>query len=77
MKVEVADCSVRNFQGALRFYDAKRNAVEEKHRRDATPVYKFNLVCLDESTAKKSAFSEIWLFSYDGQGGDFVDRVRL
>jgi hypothetical protein len=26
---------------------------------------------------KSSKFSEIWLFSYDGKGSDFVDRVNL
>lgn len=37
----------------------------------------FNLVCSDESTSKKPQFHEIHVFSYDGQGGDFVKRVNL
>lgn len=27
--------------------------------------------------AKNNKFSEIWLFSYDGKGSDFVKRVSL
>jgi hypothetical protein len=41
------------------------------------PIYNFNLVCLDESLAKNNKFAEIWLFSFDGKGGDFVNRVNL
>jgi len=35
------------------------------------------LVCLDDSVAKKNNFVEIHVFSFDGQGSDFVRRVRL
>ena len=77
MKVEVASSSAENFEHAVRFYDAKRNALEDKRKKDTQPIYRFNLVCLDESTSKKNQFSEIWLFSHDGQGSDFVNRVRL
>ena len=27
--------------------------------------------------AKGNKFSDIWVFSYDGKGGDLVDRVNL
>lgn len=47
----------------------------DAQRKDTRPVYKFNLVCLDESLKGKVA--EIWLFSHDGKGGDFVERVNL
>ena len=77
MKVEVAESSANSFEHAVRFYDSKRHTLEDKCKKDTQPVYRFNLVCLDESTSKKNQFSEIWLFSHDGQGSDFVDRVRL
>ena len=32
---------------------------------------------MDESLAKNNRFSEIWLFSHDGKGSDFVNRVKL
>jgi hypothetical protein len=32
---------------------------------------------LDDSVSKTHKFSEIFVFSYDGQGSDFVDRVNL
>jgi hypothetical protein len=32
---------------------------------------------LDDSVSKNHKFSEIWVFSYDGQGSDFVERVNL
>ena len=75
MKVEVAGVSTAEFVNALKFYDEKKNVISDAQRKDTVPVYKFNFVCFDESL--KGKFSEIWLFSYDGKGGDFVNRVKL
>jgi len=77
VKVEVAASSTSEFVQALKFYDEKKNALSDIQRKDTIPVYKFNFVCFDESLAKGNKFSEIWLFSYDGKGGDFVNRVQL
>jgi len=77
VKVEVAAVSTNEFVQALKFYDEKKNALSDTQRKDTIPVYKFNFVCFDESLAKGNKFSEIWLFSYDGKGGDFVNRVQL
>jgi hypothetical protein len=43
------------------------------------PVYKILLSCQDDSIRnnKNATLSDIYLFSYDGQGSDFVDRIEL
>lgn len=77
VKVEVAAVSTHDFSSALRFYDEKKNILEDKPGKNNVPVYKFNFVCLDESVSKGSKFAEVWMFSYDGNGADFVERVHL
>lgn len=77
MNVEVAQCSAESFENALWFYDPKSHSLDNRRKKGAEAVYKFHLVCFDESTSKGNHFSEIHLFSFDGQGGDFVDRVQL
>lgn len=46
---------------------------------NTTAVYKVLLSCQDDSIRndKNNKINDIWLFSYDGQGSDFVDRVDL
>lgn len=73
--MEVASSSATEFSQALKFYDQSKNQLVDAQRKDTRPIYKFNLVCMDESL--KGKFAEIWLFSHDGKGGDFVDRVNL
>jgi len=75
--VEVASSSTNEFSNALKFYDEKKHALSDTQRVGSVPVYKFNLVCFDESLAKRNIFSEIWVFSFDGKGGDIVNRVNL
>lgn len=77
MKVEVASVSAPEFTNALKFYDEKKNHLDERPSKGTVPVYRFNFVALDDSVAKANKFSEIWVFSYDGNGGDFVERVHL
>lgn len=77
MKVEVASVTATEFNSALKFYDEKKNALSDSPKKDLIPVYRFNFVCLDDSVSKNHKFSEIWIFSYDGQGSDFVERVNL
>lgn len=77
MKVEVAGVSASDFAGALKFYDEKSNKLEDRPSKNSQPVYRFNFVCLDDSVAKGNKFAEVWLFSYDGNGADFVERVHL
>ncbi|MCB0369942.1 MAG: hypothetical protein KDD45_11030 [Bdellovibrionales bacterium] len=75
--MEVASVSSHEFVQALKFYDEKKNTLSDAQRKDTVPVYKFNFVCFDESLTKNNKFCEIWLFSFDGKGGDFVERVKL
>ena len=77
MKVEVALASATDFASALKFYDEKKNMIDDRPNKNSVPVYRFNFVCLDESVAKGNKFAEIWVFSYDGNGSDFVERVQL
>lgn len=77
VKVEVASSSTNEFSQALKFYDEKKNALVDAQRKDTIPVYKFNLVCFDDSLTKKNQFADIWLFSHDGKGADFAPRVHL
>lgn len=62
---------------ALKFYDEKKNQLHDTQKKDASPIYKLNLVCLDDSLSKSNKFAEIWIYSYDGKCNDFVSRVRL
>jgi hypothetical protein len=77
VKVEVASASATDFTSALKFYDEKKNVLDDKPNKNSVPVYRFNFVCLDDSVAKGNKFAEIWIFSHDGNGSDFVERVHL
>lgn len=63
----------------MKYYDAKKNTVSDSPNDASVPVYKMFLSCQDESikNLKTGNLNDIWLFSYDGQGADFVDRVDL
>ncbi len=63
----------------MKYYDAKKNTLSDSPNDASVPVYKLLLACQDDSikNSKNAALNEIWLFSHDGQGADFVDRVDL
>lgn len=63
----------------MKYYDAKKNTVSDSPSDSSIPVYKVLLSCQDDSIRnnKNSNLNDIWLFSFDGQGGDFVERVDL
>lgn len=71
--------TAKDFKSAVKFYDAKKNTVFDTAHDGAVPVYKFQLQCQDSSIRndKNNKFSDIWVFSNDGQGSDFVERVKL
>jgi hypothetical protein len=71
--------SARTFKEAVKYYDGKKNSVSENLGDGLTPVYKVLLSCQDDSIRnnKNATLNDIWLFSYDGQGADFVERVEL
>jgi len=57
VKVEVASVSANEFTNALKFYDEKKNALVDAPKKDTSPVYKFNFVCLDDSVSKNNKFA--------------------
>ena len=71
--------SARTFKEAVKYYDGKKNSISENPADGLTPVYKIVLSCQDDSIRnnKNATLNDIWLFSYDGQGADFVERVEL
>jgi hypothetical protein len=77
VKVEVASSSATDFASALKFYDEKNNLLDDRPKKNSIPVYRFNFVCLDESVSKGNKFAEVWVFSYDGNGSDFVERLQI
>lgn len=65
------------FTSALFYFDEQKRTLSESPKKGAIPIYKFNFVAFDESLIKNHKFAEIWVFSYDGLGGDFLKRVDL
>lgn len=58
----------------MKYYDVKKNTVNDNISDSSVPVYKILFSCQDDSikNSKTNKLNDIWLFSYDGQGGDFV-----
>ena len=79
IRCEVFNVSARTFKEAVKYYDAKKNTVSDNPSDVLVPVYKILLSCQDDSIRnnKNNSLNDIWLFSYDGQGSDFVERVDL
>lgn len=79
IRCEVFNVSAKTFQEAVKYYDPKKNTVSDSPKDNTQPVYKILLSCQDDSirNEKTPKLNEIWLFSYDGQGSDFVERVDL
>lgn len=74
IRTEVFNISAKTFKEAVKHYDAKKNSVSDTASANTVPVYKVVLSCQDDSirNSKNASLSDIWLFSYDGQGADFV-----
>ena len=66
--------SAKSFKEAVKYYDAKKNTVNDNISDSSVPVYKILFSCQDDSIKNNKAnkLNDIWLFSYDGQGGAFV-----
>lgn len=79
IKCEVFHTSAKKYSEAVQYYDPIKNTVSESLADNTTPVYKILFSCQDNSMKgdKSGKFSEIWLFSYDGKGSDFISRVDL
>ena len=63
----------------MKYYDVKKNTVNDNISDSSVPVYKILFTCQDDSIKnnKTNKLNDIWLFSYDGQGGDFVERIEI
>ena len=79
VKCEVFNSSAKSFKDAVQYYDPIKNNMSESPTDNSTPVYKMLFSCQDNSTKidKSGRISDIWLFSFDGQGSDFLSRVDL
>lgn len=77
VKCEVFAITSKTFKDAVKYYNAEKNQVSDSPKDGYTPVYKLGFSCQDESLRAGMKLSDIWLYSFDGQGSDFIDRVNL
>jgi hypothetical protein len=75
VKAEIFSISAATFVAAVKYYDSKKNQLYDTSHKGTEPVYKISLMCQDSSL--KNKFAEIWVFSYDGKGGNFVTGLNL
>jgi hypothetical protein len=75
VRCEVFSISAATFVAAVKYYDAKKNQLLATPHKGTEPVYKLSLMCQDSSL--KSKYAEIWVFSYDGRGGNLVRGLNL
>jgi len=75
VRAEVFSISAATFVAAVKYYDAKKNTLFDTAHKGTEPVYKLSLMCQDSSL--KNKFAEVWIFSYDGKGGNFVRGIDL
>jgi hypothetical protein len=75
VKAEIFNISATTFVAAVKYYDAKKNAIYDTSHKGTEPVYKIVLTCQDSSL--KNKFAELWVFSYDGKGANFVRGLNL
>lgn len=59
----------------MKYYDSKKNTLLDTPHKGTEPVYKLSLMCQDNSL--KNKFAEVWIFSYDGKGANFVNGLNL
>ena len=75
VKCEIFSISASSFSGAVKYFDAKKNQLYDAPHKGTEPIYKLYFLCQDGSL--KNKFAEIWVFSYDGKGSNFVNNVNL
>ena len=75
IKTEVFSISATTFSAAVKYYDSKKNQLFDTAHKGTEPVYKVALMCQDGSLRNK--FAEVWVFSHDGRGGNFVKDLNL
>ena len=75
IKAEVFSISAATFVAAVKYYDHKKNQLFDTSHKGTEPVYRISLMCQDSSL--KNKFAEVWIFSHDGKGANFVKGVNL
>lgn len=75
VKGEVFSISANSFVSAVKYFDSKKNVIFDTAHKGTEPIYKLSLQVQDSSLGNK--FAEIWIFSYDGKGSNFVRGVNL
>jgi hypothetical protein len=75
VKCEIFSISAATFVAAVKYYDAKKNQLLDTPHKGTEPVYKLSLMCQDSSLHNK--YAEVWVFSYDGKGENFVRGLNL
>lgn len=75
VKCEIFSISAATFVAAVKYYDSKKNQLLDTPHKGTEPVYKLSLMCQDASL--KNKFAEVWVFSYDGKGSNFVKGLNL
>jgi len=72
---EVFSISATTFVSAVKYFDSKKNQLFDTAHKGTEPVYKLSLQVQDNSLGNK--FAEVWVFSYDGKGSNFVKSLNL
>lgn len=75
VKCEVFSIGSKTFKEAIKYYNPIKNQTFDSPSDQTIPVYKFLLSCQDDSTQNK--LNDIWIYSYDGQGSDLIDKISL
>lgn len=75
VKVEIFSISANTFSAAVKYYDSKKNQLFDTAHKGTEPVYKLSFSCQDASL--KNKFADLWVFSYDGRGGNLVQNLDL
>lgn len=75
IKGEIFSISAATFVSAVKYFDAKKNQLFDTAHKGTEPVYKLSLQMQDSSLGNK--FAEIWVFTYDGKGANFVKGLNL
>ena len=60
----------------MKYYDPKKNVLQDSNKKDTVPVYKLMMLGRDSSLTEKKAV-EFWVFSHDGKCSNFVPKVDL
>lgn len=76
VKCEVLDVSPKTFKDAVRNYDPYSNKLLANRNESTRSVYNVRLLLKDASLPETTVF-ESYLFSWDGQGSEFVPGVDL